>query len=106
MCPTIGDPILRRFPLRLVIDCLNLGGPIGKGAGECADCGRFSPGGENPKHSSADINVGAGTEVPLPNLKGGPSTRAALQGNNVVVKPLVRDNEGLIREGLRRLNET
>ena len=43
MCPTIGDPILRKFPFKLVRDCLNLGGPIGSGAGECADCGLFSP---------------------------------------------------------------
>ena len=41
----------------------------------------------------------------MPNLKGGSSTLEALQGNNVVVKPLVRDNEGFNRDGLRRLKE-
>ena len=51
------------------------------------------------------MNVGAGTEAPLPNLKGGSSSLEALQGNNVVVKPLVRDNEGFNRDGRRRLKE-
>ena len=42
-------------------------------------------------------------EGPLPNLKGGHSVRADFKQTDVVVKPLVRDREGLIREDLLRL---
>ena len=45
-------------------------------------------------------------EVPLPNLKGGHSTRADLKETDVVVSPLFLDNDGRIKEGLRRLTST
>lgn len=44
-----------------------------------------------------------GAEWPLPNLNGGHSVRAVFKETDVVVKPLVRDNEGLIREDRLRL---
>lgn len=50
-----------------------------------------------------DIKEREGTEGPLPNLNGGHSVRADFRDNDVVVKPLVRDNEGLIKEDLLRL---
>ena len=50
-----------------------------------------------------DITEREGTEGPLPNLKGGHSVRADFKQTDVVVKPLVRDREGLIREDLLRL---
>lgn len=103
MCPTIGEPAERRVPARPEKGCLNRGGPVGSGAGECADCGRFSPWGEDAKHSSADINGGWGTEEPLPNLKAGHSARADFSETAVVVNPLVLDSDGRINEGLRRL---
>lgn len=46
-----------------------------------------------------DIKEREGAEGPLPNLNGRPSVR----DTDVVVKPLVRDNEGLIKEDLLRL---
>lgn len=103
MCPTIGEPAARRVPATPDRGCRNRGGPIGSGAGECADCGRLSIWGEDAKHSSADITDGWSTEGPLPNLKGGHSTRADLNETAEVVNPLVLDSEGRIREGLRRL---
>lgn len=99
----MGDPILRRCPPRPDEGCLNLGGPIGKGAGECAECGRASPLVEDAKHSSVDIKDKEGTEGPLLNLNGGHSVRADFKETDVVVRPLVRDNEGLIKEDLLRL---
>ena len=81
---------------------MNRGGPIGNAAGECADCGRFSRCGEDSKHSSGDINA-EGTDGPQPNLKGGHSTLADFNETDVVVAPFVRDSDGLIRVGLRRL---
>lgn len=45
-----------------------------------------------------DIKEREGAEGPLPNLNGRPSVR----DTDVVVKPLVRDNEGLIKEDLLR----
>lgn len=98
----MGDPPLRECPFRPEKGCLNLGGPIANGAGECADCGLFSRCGEDSKHSSGDINDD-GTEGPLPNLKGGHSTCADFSDTDVVVNPLVRDSEGRISEDLRRL---
>ena len=50
-----------------------------------------------------DITEKEGTEGPLPNLKGGHSVRADFKQTDVVVKPLVRDRDGLIREDLLRL---
>lgn len=44
-----------------------------------------------------------GAGGPLPNLNGGHSVRADFRDTDVVVKPLVRDNEGLIKEDLLRL---
>ena len=44
-----------------------------------------------------------GADGPLPNLKGGHSTRADLKETALVVKPLVRERDGLNRFGLRRL---
>ena len=77
---------------------------MGCDAGECADCGRFSRGGEVSKHSCGDINED-GTEAPLPNLKGGHSTRADFNEREIVVEPLLRDRDGRMRLGLRRLKE-
>ncbi len=102
-CPTIGEPLPRRLAPSPQNGCLNFGGPIGSGTGECADCGRFSPWGEDAKHSSADINDGWGNEGLLPNLKGGQSTRADLSETADVVNPLARDSDGRSREDLRRL---
>ena len=82
---------------------MNLGGPIGKGAGEWAECGRASFGGEDAKYSSVDIKGREGAVWPLANLNGGQSIRADFDEVDVVVKPLVRDNEGLIKEDLLRL---
>lgn len=53
-----------------------------------------------------DIAEREGTEGPLPNLKGGHSDRADFKQTDVVVKPFVRDREGLIREDLLRLKGT
>lgn len=50
-----------------------------------------------------DIKEREGAEEPLPNLNGGPSVRADFRDTDVVVKPLVRDNEGLIKDDLLRL---
>ena len=50
-----------------------------------------------------DITEREGAEGPLPNLKSGHSIRAGFKETDVVVKPLVRDIEGLIREDLLRL---
>ena len=50
-----------------------------------------------------DIKEREGAEVPLPNLNGGHSVRAVFKETDVVVKPFVRDNEGLIRDDLLRL---
>ena len=50
-----------------------------------------------------DIKGKEGAEAPLPNLNGGHSLRADFKEIEVVVEPLVRDNEGLIREDLLRL---
>ena len=99
----MGDPILLEGPPRPDEGCLNLGGPIGNGAGECAERGRASFGGEDAKHSSVDIKEREGAEEPLPNLNGGPSFREDFRDTDVVVRPLVRDNDVLIREDLLRL---
>ena len=50
-----------------------------------------------------DIKEREGAEVPLPNLNGGHSVRAVFKETDVVVKPFVRDIEGLIKEDLLRL---
>ena len=50
-----------------------------------------------------DIKEREGVEGPLPNLNGGHSVRADFKDTDVVIKPLVRDNEGLIKEDLLRL---
>ena len=50
-----------------------------------------------------DINGREGAVWPLANLNGGHSIRADFDEIDVVVKPLVRDNEGLIKEDLLRL---
>ena len=50
-----------------------------------------------------DITEREGTDGPLPNLKGGHSVRADFKQIDVVVKPFVRDREGLTREDLLRL---
>lgn len=52
-----------------------------------------------------DIKEREGAEGPLPNLNGGHSVRADFKETDVVVKPLVRDNEGLIKEDLLRLRQ-
>ena len=102
--PTMGDPLFLECPVKPEMDCLNLGGPIGSGAGECADCGRFSLWGEDSKHSWADIRD-EGAVGPLPNLNGGHSTRADFNDTDVVVILFVLDTDGLIKVGLRRLLE-
>lgn len=103
--PAAGGPIFFIWPLRPEIGRLNLGGPIGIEDGEWAECGRLSLWGDAAKHSSGDINEGDGREAPLPNLKGGHSTRVAFSESDVVVNPLVRDRDGLNKLGLRRLEE-
>ena len=50
-----------------------------------------------------DIKEREGAEAPLPNLNSGHSVRAVFKETDVVVKPFVRDKEGLIREDLLRL---
>ena len=50
-----------------------------------------------------DIKGREGAVWPLANLNGGHSTRADFDEIDVVVKPLVRDKEGLIKEDLLRL---
>ena len=76
-----------------------------EGNGEFADCGLLSCGGEEAKHSSADISDDAGSGSPLPNLNGGSwlSARAQLKETELVVCPLARAKEGLSRVDLRRL---
>ena len=64
--------------------------------GESADWGRLGGMGESPKHSLGDERVG-----PFPNRNGGHSTR--LMDTALVVKPFVRDNDGLNRVGRLRL---
>jgi hypothetical protein len=56
------------------------------------------------KASARDIVEFVAVEVP--NLKGTAGSRPAdLMDNAVVVKPLVRDNEGRSNEGRRRLSQ-
>lgn len=50
-----------------------------------------------------DIEEREGAQGPLPNLNGVHSVRADFKEVDVVVKPLVRDNEGLIKEDRLRL---
>ena len=50
-----------------------------------------------------DIKEREGAVGPLPNMNCGHSGRADFKEIDVVVKPLVRDNEGLIKEDLLRL---
>ena len=50
-----------------------------------------------------DIKGREGVVWQLANLNGGQSVRADFDAIDVVVKPLVRDNEGLIKEDLLRL---
>ena len=50
-----------------------------------------------------DIIEREDAEGPLPNLKGWHSVRADFNETDVVVKPLVRDSEGLSKEDLLRL---
>lgn len=49
------------------------------------------------------IKAREGAEGPLPNLNSWHSVRADFKETDVVVEPLVRDNEGLIKEDLLRL---
>ena len=83
----IGDPEFRVYPVRPRNGCLSLGGPITDGKGEFADCGLRSCGGDEAKHSSADISGGAGSGSPLPNLNGGSwlSALAELKETELVV---------------------
>ena len=58
-----------------------------EGNGEFADCGLLSCGGEEAKHSSADISDGGGNGSPFPNLNSGswPSALAELNDTELAV---------------------
>lgn len=60
--PVLGDPE-RSCPVKHDEGCLNRGGPMSVGKGECADWGRFSGDGEEVMFSSTPNNgVGPGRQ--------------------------------------------
>ena len=67
-CPAFGDPE-RSCPIKPDKGCLNFGGPMRVGSGECADWGRFSGDGDEVMFSSTPNN-GVGPGSPAPKLKG------------------------------------
>ena len=48
-------------------------------------------------------DIGDNADAPLPNLKGGHSTRAGFRERALVVNPFVRDKDGRRKFGLRLL---
>lgn len=82
--------MLRRCPLIPEKGCFSRGGPITIGndvsAVSWSLSGSFCCGGDEAKHSSADIEDGGGNEGPFPNLKGGRrlSPRTFFEGTDVV----------------------
>lgn len=105
--PIIGEPLPRSCPAAPEKECFSFGGPKANCVCEFAVNGFFCCGGEDAKHSSADINDGGGNEGPLLKLNGGKGGRrfSALLFffmSTEVEWTLVRDSEGL-KIGLLRL---
>lgn len=107
--PIIGEPVPRSCPAAPEKECFNFGGAKTPCVCEFAVKGFFCCGGEDAKHSSADINDGGGNEDPLLKLKGGKVGRrfsALLFLMSTEVEwTLVRDSEDL-KIGLLRLYNT
>ena len=82
----IGEPVLRRCPLRPEKGCFSLGGPITTGNDVFVVSWSLSDGGEEAKHSSGDVTDDEGNEGPIPNLNGGRrfSARPLFEGTAVV----------------------
>lgn len=104
--PVIGEPAPRSCPAAPEKECFSLGGPKAPCVCGFAVNGFFCCGGEDAKHSSADINDGGGNEDSLLKLKGGKGGRrfsALLFFISTEVEwTLVRDSEDL-KIGLLRL---
>ena len=84
---------------------MNLGGPINELNGEFADCGLFSWGGDDPKHSA---RLRAGADVfgkPLPNVNVGNVSGALVVDNGTADAEVLfaRASEGLAKDNLLRL---